>query len=291
MRAVSAILLILELFGALAYAMPKGTKGKKGRPQLSGSSATSTKTKTKGGTSTPVFPPSHWVNTPYTNCNAEKTEMINKWIMDAYNMTYEAEHMTHDNPAFIRYFFREDFSDFKTMIHSFNSRAHLGDRGKYHLKCAEYKPGSVCKKRSDWAFAFPYASTVYFCPVMFHNSFSKVPYSSKPFDNSPNGWCQPGSLPPHPSHVQVHEMAHLVLLSSHLRYPVSDYHDGTKQARKAAYNLKSRYASLRAKWEQRPRSRINSSPPVPPLYNAESYAASIVDFYFARKCGKDFIWS
>ncbi|KAJ3783438.1 hypothetical protein GGU10DRAFT_377686 [Lentinula aff. detonsa] len=97
MRAVFAILLVLELFGALAYAMPRRRKGKKGKPQLSGSSATSTTTETKDETSTPVFLPSHWVNTPYENCNAEQTEMINNWIMDAYNMTYEADRITHDD--------------------------------------------------------------------------------------------------------------------------------------------------------------------------------------------------
>ncbi|KAJ3728056.1 hypothetical protein DFJ43DRAFT_536873 [Lentinula guzmanii] len=253
MRVVFAILLGLELFGALAYAMPKGLKGKKGEPQPSGSSATSTTTETKDETSTPVFLPSHWVNTPYKNCNAEKTEMINNWIMDAYNMTYEADRITNDNPAFKRYFFRKDFSQFKDTIQSFNSRAGLGDGGKYNLKCADL--------------------------------FSKVPYSSKSFDNSPNGWCQTRFLHPHPSHVYVHEMAHLGLHTKDLRYPVLDYRDPTMSPKQAAYNLKRKHMQSIARKPPTPDSLL------PTLRNAESYAATIFDFYFARRCGERYIWS
>ncbi|KAJ3982604.1 hypothetical protein F5890DRAFT_336925 [Lentinula detonsa] len=282
MRVVFAILLVLELFGALAYAMPKGLKGKKGEPQPSGSSATSTTTETKDETSTPVFLPSHWVNTPYENCNAEQTEMINNWIMDAYNMTYEADRITHDDLEFDRYFFREDFLHFKATIHwSFNSRAGLGDEGKYNLKCAEYKPDSVCETRDYWAATI--LNTVYFCPLMFNSLFSKVPYSSKPFDNSPNGWCQTGLLPPHPSHVYVHEMAHLALHTK-ATYPVLDYFDHTMPPKQAAYNLKTKHIQFLARKPFKPYSLL------PTLRNAESYAATIVDFYLARRCGELYVW-
>ncbi|KAJ3780515.1 hypothetical protein GGU10DRAFT_437831 [Lentinula aff. detonsa] len=275
MRVVFAILLVLELFGALAYAMPKGLlKGKKGEPQPSGSSATSTTTETKDETSTPVFLPSHWVNTPYENCNAEQTEMINNWIMDAYNMTYEADRITNDNPAFKRYFFRRDFSQFKDTIQSFNSRAGLGDGGKYNLKCAEYEPDSpdsLCHTQTQWAVTTRAANTVYFCPLMFDSLFSKVPYSSKPFDNSPNGWCQTRLLHPHPSHVYVHEMAHLGLHTKDLGYPVLDYRDPTMSPKQAAYNLKRKHMQSIARKPPTPHSLL------PTLQNAESYAATIVD--------------
>ncbi|KAJ3987826.1 hypothetical protein F5890DRAFT_658677 [Lentinula detonsa] len=290
MRVVFAILLVLEFFGALAYALPKGLKGKKGQPQPSGSSATSKTTKTKDKTSTPVFLPSHWVKTPYKNCNAEKTEMINNWIMDAYNMTYEADRITSDNPAFERYFFREDFPKFKIMIQSFNSRAGLpGDEGKYNLACAEYKTGSPCQTEGEWAITPTNVNIIYFCPTMLYSVFSKVPYSSKPFDKSPNGWCHPEYLRSshHPSHVYVHEMTHLMLHGLRLGFPVRDYTDGTNP-RKAASKLKSNFTYLLAQWEQsQPRQ---GRPPLNPIRNAESYASTIIDFYFAQKCGSDFLW-
>ncbi|KAJ3798545.1 hypothetical protein GGU11DRAFT_755874 [Lentinula aff. detonsa] len=203
MRAVFAILLVLELFGALAYAMPRRRKGKKGKPQLSGSSATSTTTETKDETSTPVFLPSHWVNTPYENCNAEQTEMINNWIMDAYNMTYEADLLL----------------------------------------------------------------------------FANISISNHE-QESPNGWCQTGLLPPHPSHVYVHEMAHLALHTK-ATYPVLDYFDHTMPPKQAAYDLKTKHMQFLARKPPGPYSLL------PTLQNAESYAATIVDVASAIMFGRD----
>ncbi|KAJ3862838.1 hypothetical protein EV359DRAFT_82941 [Lentinula novae-zelandiae] len=108
----------------LGHVMLKGLKGKKGNPtKLSQSSKADTQQpqrKAASRTQIPSFPPSHWVN-PYRNCNAEKTKIIDTWIMDAFNMTFKAEHMTQDHSAFKFFFFRDNFPTFEKMIQSLNS--------------------------------------------------------------------------------------------------------------------------------------------------------------------------
>ncbi|KAJ3919890.1 hypothetical protein F5877DRAFT_77666 [Lentinula edodes] len=81
------------------FPMPGVSKGKKGRPTTQSSISTAAQQRNSGSqTLVPSFPPSHWVN-PYRKCNMEKTKMIDNWIMDAFNMTFEAEHITRDHPA------------------------------------------------------------------------------------------------------------------------------------------------------------------------------------------------
>ncbi|KAJ3982610.1 hypothetical protein F5890DRAFT_1555753 [Lentinula detonsa] len=124
---------------------------------------------------------------------------------------------------------------------------------------------------------------------MFEDISAKITLSSKPFDNSQDGWCEPT---PHNfatyvynARVHIHGMSRLSL-HSHVMY-VDSYSEDHLPLWKAARNLKSTFATLRIQWEQSdPRRR--GRPPVPPFQNAESYAASILEFYFTRKCGKNF---
>ncbi|KAJ3927095.1 MAG: hypothetical protein NXY57DRAFT_660728 [Lentinula lateritia] len=136
---VITILLVLQLSILLgrAFPMPGVSKGKKGRPPTQSSISTAARQRNPGSqTPVPSFPPSHWVN-PYRNCNMEKTKAIDNWIMDAFNMTFEAEHMTRDHPAFNRFFFGHDFPSFEMMIRSLNSRRGLGTDQKYIVRCAD----------------------------------------------------------------------------------------------------------------------------------------------------------
>ncbi|KAJ3742425.1 hypothetical protein DFH05DRAFT_1526962 [Lentinula detonsa] len=89
---------VLQLLSTFNYALP--TKGKAGQP-----AAATTQFKAESRASTPIVPTSHWVDIPYMKCDEAKTRMINNWIVDAYNMTYEAESMTRDHPAVLAAFF------------------------------------------------------------------------------------------------------------------------------------------------------------------------------------------
>ncbi|KAJ3716793.1 hypothetical protein DFJ43DRAFT_804483 [Lentinula guzmanii] len=141
MRTVLAIMSVLQLLSTFNYALP--TKGKEGQP----AAAATTQFKAESRAPTPIVPTSHWVDIPYMKCDEAKTRMINNWIVDAYNMTYEADNMTRNHPAFLRYFAKEHFPIFQAMIRSFNSRAGLADGGKYKLACADHRPltSELCK--------------------------------------------------------------------------------------------------------------------------------------------------
>ncbi|KAJ3716794.1 hypothetical protein DFJ43DRAFT_1159966 [Lentinula guzmanii] len=113
---------------------------------------------------------------------------------------------------------------------------------------------------------------------MFEDISAKITLSSKPFDNSQDGWCEP--TPHHfatyvpNARVHIRGMSQLSL-HSNVTYVDSGYYEDDLPLWKAARNLKSTFATLRAKWEHSdPRQR--GRPPVPPYQNAESYAASIL---------------
>ncbi|KAJ3919891.1 hypothetical protein F5877DRAFT_77667 [Lentinula edodes] len=264
MRVVT-IILVLQLFIVLGHGMPKGLKGKKGNSaKLSQSSKADTQRPQREAASRtriPSFPPSHWVN-PYRNCNAEKTKIIDTWIMDAFNMTFEAEHMTRDHPAFKFFFFRDNFPTFEKMIRSLNS-ASLGSRRglKYEFQCSQQCPPQ------SWL----------------------VTLTSRPFDNSENGWCR---TPPHLFWYHMPIARIFVKMMIRIRFQMQDivagdYREDGVNIWTAARNLKSNYTTLLAQWEQsNPHQR--GYPPIPPEHNTESYAASIVEFFFMRKCGKAF---
>ncbi|KAJ3862110.1 hypothetical protein EV359DRAFT_83665 [Lentinula novae-zelandiae] len=196
------------------------------------------------------FPPSHWVN-PFRNCNMEKTKAIDNWIMDAFNMTFEAEHMTRDHPAFNRFFFGHDFPSFEMMIRSLNSRRGLGTDQKYIVRCADNGQKQ--------------------CPPNW-----QITLASKPFDDSEDGWCRP---PPHD--LDLYVLSARALLSRMIRIRLQtaeDYREGDLRIWTSARNLKSDYTTSLAQWEQSdPRRR--GHPPPPPLSNPESYVASIVGDY------------
>ncbi|KAJ3927093.1 MAG: hypothetical protein NXY57DRAFT_1026706 [Lentinula lateritia] len=305
MRVVT-IILVLQLFIALGHGMPKGLKGKKGNPaRLSQSSKADTQRPQREAASRtriPSFPPSHWVN-PYRNCNAEKTEIIDTWIMDAFNMTFEAEHMTRDHPAFKCFFFRDNFPTFEKMIRSLNSASLGSHRGlKYEFQCAQQ-----CPPRS-WLIGNTPSGHIRICQRMFDIDLAKL--TSRPFDNSENGWCR---TPPHLFwyHVPVARIFVKMIIQTRFRMQnivAADYHEDGVNIWTAARNLKSNYTTLLAQWEQsNPHQR--GYPPIPPEHNTESYAASIVgesirscsllappvftqnvaeEFFFMRKCGKVF---
>ncbi|KAJ3851138.1 hypothetical protein EV368DRAFT_65988 [Lentinula lateritia] len=295
MRVVT-IILVLQLFIALGHGMPKGLKGKKwNSTKFSQSSKADTQRPQREAASRtriPSFPPSHWVN-PYRNCNAEKTEIIDTWIMDAFNMTFEAEHMTRDHPAFKCFFFRDNFPTFEKMIRSLNSASLGSHRGlKYEFQCAQQ-----CPPRS-WLIGNTPSGHIRICQRMFDIDLAKL--TSRPFDNSENGWCR---TPPHLFwyHVPVARIFVKMMIQTRFRMQnivAADYHEDGVNIWTAARNLKSNYTTLLAQWEQaNPHQR--GYPPIPPEHNTESYAASIVappvftqnvaeEFFFMRKCGKVF---
>ncbi|KAJ3798552.1 hypothetical protein GGU11DRAFT_575357 [Lentinula aff. detonsa] len=290
MRTVLAIMLVLQLLSTFNYALAqkgsKTPKGQKGRPAAANTQFTASRV------STPIYPVSHWVEIS-KSCTAEKTKMIDDWIVDVYNMTYEADSMTRDHAVFNRYFFREDFPKFEAKIQSFNSRAGLADGGRYKLACGDHRPlaSDICSGPSQWVAVKPAQNLLWLCPRMFADD-GKATLSSKPFDDSQDGWCEPtphhfGSYV-HSARVLMLGMARLEVFSELGAMPyVGVYHENDVPLWKAARNLKSKYTTLRAEWEHSdPRRR--GHPPLPPIQNAESYAASILEFYFTRKCGKNF---
>ncbi|KAJ3808120.1 hypothetical protein F5876DRAFT_67533 [Lentinula aff. lateritia] len=265
MRSVVTTLLVLHLFTTLlGHAMPT----KKGDSTAAGMQ---------------LQQPSHWVNS-YKSCNTEKTETIHNWILDVFTMTSEAESMTRDHPAFERYFFREDFPTFKDMVQSLNSRS--SEALKFNVQCADY--GQKPCPPNQWITIDRSPSsiyTIYVCP----NTFNfKVTLASKPFDNSENGWCRP----PHLLKDYVPQARALLSRMIRIRFQMKgivtkDYNENDVTLLTAAGHLKSKYTTLLAQWEQT-HLRQQGSPPVRPSLNPESYVASIVEFFFTRKCGKDF---
>ncbi|KAJ3899082.1 hypothetical protein F5879DRAFT_978073 [Lentinula edodes] len=260
MRVVTT-LLFFHLYIALGSAMPT----KKGNP-----TATSTQVQQ---------PLSHWVNS-YKSCNTEKTNTIDNWMLDVFTMTSEAEYMTRNHPAFRRYFFREDFPSFKHMVQSLNSRG--GEALKFNVQCADY--GQKPCPPNHWITTGRSSSiyVIYVCPYIFD---TKVTLASKPFDNSENGWCRP----PHFLKDYVPQARALLSRLIRIRFQMKDivtedYNENDIPLLTAAGHLKSKYTTLLAQWEQ----THQGSPPVRPSLNPESYVASIVEFFFTRKCGKDF---
>ncbi|KAJ3889976.1 hypothetical protein GG344DRAFT_66651 [Lentinula edodes] len=245
-----------------AFPMPGVLKGKKGRPPTQSSISTAARQRNPGSqTPVPSFPPSHWVN-PYRNCNMEKTKAIDNWIMDAFNMTFEAEHMTRDHPA----------------------RRGLGTDQKYLVRCAD-NGQEQCPPNTWLAVDIP-GHAVCICSDMFNHETAKernteqfsrqITLASKPFDDSEDGWCRP---PPHD--LDLYVLSARALLSRMIRIrlqTVEDYREGDLRIWTSARNLKSDYTTSLAQWKQSdPRRR--GDPPRSPLSNPESYVGSIVGDY------------
>lgn len=243
---------------------------------------------------------------------------------DASQMALETQQSTDSNgnaftesTAFSHYFGEGDKDQVKKMMQIiYNSRLPVDENDDFRgywidIKCGSDQDKDNCAGETFAATSFePGKPVIVLCDYFFSpdSKMTKQDLSSKTYGSGRRGWCNTGEEVPYfmvAGVTMLHEMTHLHIVGERAELPIRHdvptgidsagtvdvYVEGSDED-KDKYKGKEAWAAsreLHRLWDEYNGDNSKYKPTTPTTWNAESYAAAALEFWFLSKCKWDVI--